>query len=174
MRQQKNAALWMHVTTDLRRDTIFFVPLGIFFGFIQLIGHRYANRSNFGTELFQEHIAFNSMAIITIFLWLMKGIAEWWAYKYKKEILQAQIAHVAKRLIALASTAATVTIGFTLIIIVFGDYYAASWSSLFALYCISIAEIAANPLNPKKGGSKVYPVGIWFVSALPFIASWMS
>lgn len=174
MKQQQSSALWMLSATDLRKDAIFFIPLGIFFGFAQLLGYRYINQSNFGTELFQEHVAFNSMVVITILLWLMKGIAEWWAYKYKKEILQAQITHITKRLIALASPAASVTAGFSLAIIVSGDYYAAFWSSLFALYCTSIAEIAANPLNPKKGGSKVYPFGIWFVSALPFIATWMS
>src|SRR5690554_4310315 len=99
---------WLLVSGELRKDAPFFVILGLLCGMVQVVGYRYFDKANWGSELLKEHIAFNSLLLIVIFLWLTKALAEWLYAKREMPRTKALITHISARAVAFASVAASV------------------------------------------------------------------
>lgn len=157
---------WMLSGNDLIKDAPFFVPLGMLFGVIQLVSYRYFEQSDFGSELLQEHIPFNSLVLTVIFLLVTKAMTEWLCVKREMARTKILLTHIAERAVAFASVAASIVLGFCIITAFSGALFHTYISLIFCAYLVSLAEIAANPfLGP--GQSKTYSAAIGVVSGLP-------
>jgi hypothetical protein len=159
-------APWMLAAKELFDDVPFFGALGLICGLVQWVGYRYFDKAQWGAELLQEHIAFNSMILTVMFLWLAKGIVERLCEKRKRPRLVALVDHVVARAIALASVAAAVIAGFGLAAALFRAFGHALMFEYFALYFVALAEIAANPFFP-PGHSRTYLPALGVIIGIP-------
>ncbi|KAG0186336.1 hypothetical protein DFQ28_008023 [Apophysomyces sp. BC1034] len=145
---------WMLAATDLRRDFPFF-------------GYHYFDKANWGSDLLQEHIPFNSLLSTVMFLWLAKGMVERLGVNRELPCAKAFVAHVSARAVAFASVAAAVIVGFALAAGFFGNFRYTVAFLFFSSYFVSIAEIAANPVF-SKGQSRTYWVALSIIIGMPF------
>jgi hypothetical protein len=136
---------WLYLTSELKRDAVFFVPCGAVFGLVQLVSYDYFKHADWGIVLACEHIAFNSLALI------VAGLAlSWLAYRLRAGYTSADgrlaeaMRHVAGRAQALASPAACVLTGFTVVAAVSGAGFELFFFVLFILYLVTMGELAAN------------------------------
>lgn len=159
---------WLRVATDLRKDGPFFSVVGLICGFVQIVGYRYFDKLEWGSELLQEHIAFNSLALMAMLLWLARGLTEWLTMRWTMRRTKALIEHVAGRAVAFGSVAASVVIGFAASAAIFGAYTHAIKFAQAALYLVAIAEVVANPLR-KAELSKGYFLALGIVIVTPFV-----
>ena len=157
---------WMRVSGELRKDAPFFMTVGLLCGIVQDVGYRYFDKANWGSDLLQEHIAFNSMLLAVMFLWTAKGLLEWQSGKREMKGVQKLVDHVMARTVGFASVGASVVFGFGIAVTISGAYMHASISLLFCIYLVSVAEVAANPLLG-KGHSKTYLGAMAVIVALP-------
>ncbi|WP_175873664.1 hypothetical protein [Burkholderia sp. BCC0397] len=168
----QHGAVWMLSGRDLRNDFPFFGTIGFIFGLMQWFGYRYFNKSNVGTELLMEHIAFNSLLMTVMVLWFAKWGVERLCITRDRPLLRALIAHVSTRAVALASVAATTVIGFGAAAAVCRNIGPALWTWYFSLYLVAMAEIAANPFfGPNH--SRLYRCAMVIVIVSPVAASFM-
>lgn len=158
---------WFRVATDLRKDGPFFGVVGLICGFVQIVGYRYFDKAEWGSELLQEHIAFNSLLLMAMCLWLARGLTEWLPMRWTMRRTKALIEHVAGRAVAFGSVAASVIIGFAVSAAIFGAYAHAIKFAQAALYFVAIAEVAANPLRQAEL-SKGYFLALGMVIVTPF------
>ncbi|MFM0016706.1 MULTISPECIES: hypothetical protein [Paraburkholderia] len=157
---------WMLAAKDLLNDLPFFGALGFICGLVQWVGYHYFNKAQWGAELLQEHIAFNSMVLTVMFLWLVKGTVERLCAKRELSRLTALVDHIVARAVALASVAAAVVMGFGLAAAFFHAFGHALMFEYFALYFVALAEIAANPLF-SPGHSRTYLPALSVIIGLP-------
>lgn len=162
-----NLRPWFRVATDLVDDFPFFCVVGLTCGVVQIVGYRYFDKAEWGSELLQEHIAFNSLLLMTMFLWLARGFTEWLTKRWTMLRAKALIEHVAGRAVAFGSVAASVIIGFAISAAIFEAYAYAIKFVQAALYFLAIAEVAANPLWPTEW-SKGYFLALGMVIVTPF------
>ncbi|WP_155630717.1 hypothetical protein [Burkholderia territorii] len=108
----QQGAVWMLSGRDFRSDFPFFGTIGFIFSLIQWFGYRYFYKSNLGTDLLVEHIAFNSPLMTVMFLWFAKWGVERLCIIRDRPLLHALIAHVSTRAVAFAAVAAATVIGF--------------------------------------------------------------
>ncbi|MEW4396952.1 hypothetical protein ACM7HV_30135 [Pseudomonas paraeruginosa] len=160
-------APWMLAAKGLRDDLPFFGAVGLICGLIQWVGYQYFDKANFGSELLQEHVAFNSLLLTVMFLWLAKGLVERLCITKECPRLKAFVAHVASRAVAFASVAAAVIAGFALAASLRGDFGHAFGFMFFATYFIALAEVAANPFF-RPGHSRTYVVSIGIIIGMPW------
>lgn len=158
---------WLRVAADLKKDGPFFGAVGLICGLVQVVGYRYFDKAQWGTELLQEHIAFNSLLLMAMCLWLARGLTAWLTKRWTMPRTTALIDHVAGRAVAFGSVAASVIIGFATSAAIFGAYAHAIKFAQAALYFVAIAEIAANPLRPAEL-SKGYFLALSMVIVTPF------
>ncbi|WP_159086588.1 MULTISPECIES: hypothetical protein [Burkholderia] len=160
------AVPWMLVAKELKGDLPFFGTVGLICGLVQWVGYRHFDKANWGSELLQEHIAFNSLLLTVMFLWLAKGLVE--RLRTTREYLRftAFVAHVSARAVAFASVAAAVIAGFALAAALCGAFGHALWFMFFATYFVALAEIAANPFFP-PGHSRAYAVSMGIIISMP-------
>lgn len=147
----------------------FWGAIGILCGLVKVIGvigYRYFNKANWGGELLQEHIAFYPLLMATMFLLIARGLIQWMSKRWEMSYARLLKAHVGNRTIALASVAASVVLGFAIVLALSGAYAQVWLFFLFFLWLVSLAEIAANPLN-RSGQSKTYLAAMTFVGSLP-------
>src|SRR5687768_1159152 len=97
--------------------------LGLIFGFIQVMGHRYFDSTNLGSELLQEHVAFNSLLLLTMFVWAIKALVASSPKPSKRQTLTALIAHLVTRTTAFGSVATSIVLGFAASAAIFGAYF---------------------------------------------------
>ena len=161
----------MLTSGELRKDAPFFVILGLLCGMVQVIGYRYFDKANWGSELLKEHIAFNSLLLIVIFLYVPKVLAEWLGAKREMPYTKALITHLSARAVAFASVAASIVAGFCISAVISGAYFYAAMFLLCCVYFVSLAEMAANPLF---GQSRTYPFAVAVVIGLPFAFSFIA
>lgn len=159
---------WFRVATDLRKDGPFFGMVGLLCGFVQIVGYRYFDKAEWGSELLQEHIAFNSLLLMAICLWLARGLTEWLTMRWAMRRTKALIEHVAGRAVVLGSVAGSVIIGFAVSAAIFGAYAHAIKFAQAALYLVAITEVAANPLRPAEW-SQGYLPALCMVIVTPFV-----
>ena len=158
---------WLRVATDLRKDCPFFGVVGLICGFVQIVGYRYFDKAQWGSELLQEHIAFDSLSLMAMFLWLTRGLTEWLAKRRPMRRTKVLIEHVAGRAVAFGSVAASAIIGFAVSATIFGAYAHAIKFAQAALYFAAIAEVSANPLRAAEM-SKGYFLALGMVIVTPF------
>ncbi|MGM3277138.1 hypothetical protein [Ralstonia sp. 24A2] len=165
---QSARAPWMLAASDLKKDALFFVTVGFICGLIQLLGYRYFDKANWGADLLQEHIAFQSLLLLVAFLWLAKGLTEWTCSTRELKLtrVRALIGHIAGRTVAFASVAAFVVAGFAIVTGLSGAYFHAGVFLVFCVYLVSFAEIAANPWL-RSGQSRLYRVALVIVICVP-------
>lgn len=101
-------APWMLAAKELRSDLPFFGSFGLIAGLVQWVAYHYFDKSNVGTELLQEHIAFRSLVLTVILLWGAKGLLARLSVTEERPRLSAFVEHVAGRAVAFASVAAAV------------------------------------------------------------------
>jgi len=159
---------WMLSASDLLKDAVFFVPIGTICGIIQVVGYRYF-KAEWGAELLFEHIAFNSLLLITVLLWLIKALLHWLSSRMETSWAEVLVAHISKRAIGIASISASVIVGFGLAAAFHGAYYFAFAFLLLSLYFVALAEIAANPLFG-SGRSRTCLTAFAIIIAMPFSA----
>ncbi len=135
------------VSTELRRDGIFFLPFGFCLGLAQILGYHYLGQAELGSTLLQEHIAPRSLGLITLLVWALRAIAHLLTRGQPGPRTQALITHVATRAVALGSVAATITTGAALSALVGGAYPQALVFLVAAAYFAALAEIAITPLR---------------------------
>ena len=165
---------WFRVTTDLRKDGPFFGVFGLICGFVQIGGYRYFDKAEWGGELLQEHIAFDSLLLITMLLWLARGLTEWLTIRWTMSCTKAVILieHVAGRVVAFGSAAAWSVIGFAVSVAISGAYGYAIIFAVAALYFVAIAEVAANPFPlPQAELSRGYDLAVSMAIVTPFMFS---
>lgn len=167
VQEQKSAKMWLRVSSDLKKDGWFFGAIGAICAAIQYISYRYFDRANVGAELLQEHIAFNTLALLAIFLLVVRSVLLRKPWMASNRLL-AFIGHVAQRTVAFGSVAASVTVGFAFVVALCGSHWHAWKFVQAALYFASIAEVAANPLVESEMSLAFVPA--WaFVIITPFI-----
>lgn len=157
--KESRTAPWMLVSCELRKDAPFFVVVGLLCGIVQDVSYRYFDKANWGSDLLQEHIAFNSMLLAVIFLWALKGLLEWQRAKREMKGMQKLVEHVEARTVGFASVGTSVVFGFGIVVAYSGAYMYASISLLFCLYLMSVAEVAANPLPWTKKADTPRSIG---------------
>lgn len=165
--RESNHGPWMHAGGDLRKDAPFFASVGLSFGLLQYVGYNYFDKANWGGDLLFEHIPFYSLFLATMFLWFAKGLWEWQRGKREMKRMEALIAHVAARTVGFASASASVVFGFAMALMLWGAYWHACMFLFCAIYLMSIAEIAANPLFG-KGCSRTYFAAMAVIITIPF------
>lgn len=166
------AAPWMLVAKDLRNDLPFFGTVGLICGLVQWVGYRYFDKANWGSELLQEHVAFNSLLLTVMFLWLAKGLVERLCATRERPRLKALVAHVSARAVAFASVAVAVIAGFALAAALCGAFGHAFGFVFFATYFVALAEIAANPFF-RPGHSRAYAVAMGIIIGMPLSVTLM-
>jgi hypothetical protein len=165
---------WFRVTTDLRKDGPFFGVIGLICGFVQIVGYHYFDKAEWGSELLQEHIPFNSLLLMAMLLWLARGLTGWLTMRWTMRCTKALILieHVAGRVVAFGSVAAWVVIGFAISVAISGAYVYAIIFAVAAMYFVAIAEVAANPLPLRQAElSKGYDLALLMVIVTPFMFS---
>ncbi|WP_338495692.1 hypothetical protein V5F23_16810 [Pseudomonas sp. WP18] len=166
------ATPWMLVAKDLQGDIPFFGTVGLICGLVQWVGYQYFNKANWGSELLQEHIAFNSLLLTVMFLWLAKGLVERLCTTREYPRLKAFVGHVSARAVAFASVAAAVIAGFALAAALCGAFGHAFGFMFFATYFVALAEIAANPFF-RPGHSRTYALSMGIIIGMPLSATLM-
>jgi len=166
------AAPWMLVAKDLRGDFPFFGTVGLICGLVQWVGYHYFDKANWGSELLQEHIAFNSLLLTVMFLWLAKGLVERLCTKRERPRLKSFVDHLAARAVAFASVAASVIAGFAIAAALCGAFGHAFRFVFFATYFVALAEIAANPFF-RPGHSRTYAVAMGIIIGMPLSVTMM-
>lgn len=166
--KEKERQPWFRITKDLAKDVPFFGSLGLIFGFIQFMGHRYFDNANLGSELLQEHLAFNSLLLLTMFVWAIKAAVARSPKLSERQTLTALIAHLVTRITAFGSVATSIILGFAASAAIFGAYFHAFKFAQASLYFASVAEIAANPVRLSEV-SRGYILALAMVIATPFI-----
>lgn len=166
------SAPWFYSALDLRRDALFFVPVGMICAVIQFIGYDYFNKADWGTQLLEEHIPFNSLGLMVILLAL-----PWIASKARPSRsphprLTAIMKHIAGRAVAFASVSASVTLGFAAIAIFAGAARHTTTFLLFIAYLVALAEITAN-LWQEHGPSKSFSYFVGIIIATPICAHFL-
>ena len=159
---------WLRVAADLKKDGPFFGAVGLICGLVQVVGYRYFDKAQWGADLLQEHIAFNSLLLIAACQWLARGLTAWLTKRWTMRRTTALIDHVAGRAVAFGSVAASVVIGFAISAAIFGAYAHAIKFAQAALYFVAIAEVVANPLQ-KSELSKVYFLALGMVIVTPYV-----
>lgn len=167
VQDQKPPKIWIQISSDLEKDGWFFGAIGAICATIQYIGYRYFDGANVGAELLQEHIAFNTLALLAIFLLVVRSVLLWKPWMASDRLL-AFVRHVAQRTVAFGSVAASVTIGFAFVVALCGSYWHAWKFVQAALYFASLAEVAANPLVEAEMSRAFVPA--WaFLIITPFL-----
>jgi hypothetical protein len=151
---------------ELTKDLPFFGLIGFICGVIQLVGYEYFRKSEAGTKLLQEHIAFNSMLLIAIFLLVVKGPTERLCARSDHPYLRKFISHVSARGAAFASVAASTLVGFGLSALLSGQILSAAILIGVAIYFLAITEVVLNPFSP-AGWSHAYPLALGIVIGTP-------
>ena len=165
--QKERLQPWLRVAADLKKDGPFFSAVGLICGLVQVVGYRYFDKAQWGADLLQEHIAFNSLLLMAACLWLARGLTAWLTMRWTMQRTKALIEHVAGRAVAFGSVAASVVIGFAMSAVIFGAYAHAIKFAQAALYFVAISEIVANPLRPAEL-SKGYFLALGMVIVTPF------
>ncbi|CAM8819561.1 hypothetical protein NCW_03550 [Burkholderia pseudomallei] len=163
----KRGIPWMLAAKDLRGDLPFFGTVGLVCGVVQWTGYSYFDKANWGSDLLEEHIAFNSLLLTVMFLWLAKVVVERLGVNRELPRASALVAHISARAVAFASVAAAVIAGFALAAGFFGAFRHAATFLFFCSYFVSIAEIAANPVL-SNGQSRIYPIALGIIIGMPF------
>lgn len=146
MLKESSNRSWMLISRDLCKDAPFFTMLGVFSALIQVWGHRYAG-SNWGSELLVEHIPFNSLILLILFLFIARFLTKGVYAKREMPRMKALINHVSQRAVVFASVSASTMAGFTLTAAFFqAGCRPIMMFSWFCIYLVSLGEIAANPL----------------------------
>ncbi|WP_377102880.1 hypothetical protein [Rugamonas violacea] len=156
---------WLLVAPELKKDVVFFATIGMLCGFIQFFGYNYAKKSEFGSELLQEHIAFHSLMLMTMFVLLGRGI-QLWRSKRGQQRNSPFIDHVAARAVAFASVAACVIFGFAISAGLVNAIGPAIKFVQAALFFVAIAEAVASPLT-REGQSRLYWLALGMVIVTP-------
>lgn len=158
---------WLRVSAELKKDFAFFTVVGALCGIVQLVAYNYFDKAAFGSELLQEHIAFNSLMLMTMFVLLGRGLLLLRAARgTQKE--SPLVEHVAARSVAFASVAASVLLGFAISAGMTNAFGHAIKFLQAALYFVSIAEVVATPLG-RTGHSKLYWIALGMVVVTPIL-----
>lgn len=160
------AVPWMLAAKELKGDLPFFGTVGLICGLVQWVGYRHFDKANWGSDLLQEHVAFNSLLLTVMFLWLARGLVERLCITRECPRLKAFIAHVSARAVAFASVAAAVIVGFALAATLCGAFGHAFWFMFFATYFVALAESAANPFF-RPGHSRTYAASMAIIISMP-------
>jgi hypothetical protein len=160
--------VFLKVLTELKKDGPFFTIIGFLCGLIQYAGYNHFVRKNWGSELLQEHIAFNSLALMILFLWLCGALLRWKATFFGRDYLDQLVTHISHRAVAFALVATFVVLGFAFAAICLGSYaYGLKFLSA-SLYFLALAEVAANA-RLESDRSSCFPPAVGVVIATPFI-----
>ncbi len=165
--QKTRSQPWFRVAVDLKKDGPFFGMVGLICGFVQVVGYKYFDKADWGSELLQEHIAFNSLLLMAMCLWLARGLMEWLTMHWTMQRTKVLIEHVAGRAVAFGSVAASVIIGFAISAAIFGAYAHAIKFAQAALYFVGLSEVVANPLRQAEL-SKGYFLALGMIIVTPF------
>ncbi|MFK1437454.1 hypothetical protein ACIU0H_27890 [Pseudomonas aeruginosa] len=166
------AVPWMLAAKEFKGDIPFFGAVGLICGLVQWVGYRHFDGANWGSELLQEHVAFNSLLLTIAFLWLAKGLAERLCATRECPRLMTFVAHVSARAVAFASVAGAVIAGFALAAALCGAFSHAFGLMFFATYFVALAEIAANPFF-RPGHSRAYAVSMGIIISMPLSVTLM-
>jgi len=159
--------MFLQVLPEVKKDGPFFSVVGFVCGLIQYLGYNYFDKAEWGSELLKEHIAFGSIAVLIVFLWLCCVILRWKPTFLGRDYLDQLVTHISERAVAFALVAAFVIIGFGLAALLFKSYGNAVKFLFAGLYFIALAELAANP-RIQNDKSTCYWPAFGFVIATPF------
>ena len=133
---------------------------------IQLIGYDYFNKADWGTQLLEEHIAFNSLGLMVILLALPWIVLKTKPSRSLYPRLTAIMRHIASRAVAFASEGASVTLGFAVVAIFGGAASHTVTLLLFITFLVALAEFASN-LWQEHGPSKSFFYFLGIIIATP-------
>ncbi|MFJ3465527.1 hypothetical protein [Achromobacter spanius] len=165
--QEPLAAPIFRILPELRKDWPFFGILGFALGIIQKVAYDLLDGANVGSDLLQEHIAFNSLLVLTMLIWAIKGIcilpfgrpAPW---------IQKIVDHVEARVLAFGSVAALVTFGFALSALMFGAVHHGAVFLIGAAYFAAVTEAAITPGRKSEMFRRGFIVATTLIWAIPF------
>ena len=161
---------WSRVFTEMRKDGLFFGLLGIVLGIVQKYGYDNFGGKNWGSDLLQEHIAFESLVILTGLVWLLK-LLHLLLLRILPRVesigrLMHMVAHVELRVMALGSVATLTTLGFALSALCFGAIHPGIVFVVGAAYFSGITAFAVTPARKaeiKRPGFIVAWVLTWAI-----------
>lgn len=169
--QQQPTGHWCRILPELRKDWPFFGCLGFVLGIIQKFAYDYLDGANVGSDLLQEHIAFNSLLVLTMLVWTIKGIGILPFERPAPWVLK-MVTHVETRVLAFGSVAALVTFGFALSALMFGAVRHGAVFLIGAAYFAAVTEAAITPGRKSEMVRRGFIVATTLIWAVPF-AFWL-
>lgn len=154
----------------LSADAKFFIPLGFFCGFVQVIGYKWFHKASWGTELLAEHISFNSMLILFSFALGLEVLQRLLQKCLNQECFTQLIATSWDKVAQLATAAGLIVAGFSIVPLILGDLRTALTAGFFSLYCLAIIVLAHGI---RKHGEAVFDttsfwLAVGYVIGIPF------
>ncbi|MEE9937485.1 MAG: hypothetical protein PIQ35_27380 [Achromobacter xylosoxidans] len=140
---------WSRVFAELKKDGPFFGLLGIAIGVAQKYSYDHFDGANWGSELLQEHIAFNSLLILTALVWVLKLLHLMLLHVLPRvrliDRMVHMVAHVESRVMAFGSVATLTTLGFALSALCFGAIQPSFVFVVGATYFSGVTALAVTP-----------------------------
>lgn len=159
--------MFLKVLPELKKDGPFFTVIGFLCGMIQYGGYNFFDKKQWGSELLLEHIPFNSLLLMIMFLWFCSALLRCSATFLGRNYLDQLVTHISQRSVAFSLVSTFAVLGFALAVLTFKDYgYGIKFLSA-SLYFFSLAEIAANPRFEGEHSTCCLPA-IGFVIATRF------
>jgi cytochrome b561 len=159
--------MFLKVLPEFKKDGPFFTVIGFLCGLIQYVGYSYFDKKELGSEFLLEHIAFGSLILMIIFLWLCGALLCWKPEFPGRNYLDQLVTHISHRAVAFALVATFVIFGFALAALAFNSYgFGAKFLSA-SLYFLALAEISASPRFEGER-SACYLPAMGFIIATPF------
>lgn len=164
------ATQWSRVFTELRKDGPFFGLLGISLGIVQKYSYDNFGGANWDSDLLQEHIAFNSLLILTVLVWALKllhlPLPRIRPLLGSIDRMVLMVTHVESRIMAFGSVATLTTLGFALSALCFGAIQPALVFLVCAAYFSGVTALAVTPARKaeiKRPGFIVAWVLTWAI-----------
>lgn len=164
--EMHSQSLWFRVSAEMRKDLWFFGGLGLALGVIQKVGYDHLNGANFGSDLLQEHIPFNTLLILTMLIWALKGLC-FLPRARSIRWLEAMIAQVETRVLAFGSVATLTTFGFAISALMFGGYLHAVIFLFVAVFFGAVTEVAISPAEKSELHRRGFIWALTLVYAVP-------
>jgi len=137
--------VFLRVLPELRKDGPFFTIIGFLCGIVQYLGYNYFGKKDWGSELLQEHIAFSSLLLMVMFLWLCSSLLRWKATFLGRNYLDQLVTHISHRAVAFALVATFVVLGFALAALLLKSYASGIKLVSASLYFLALAELSSDP-----------------------------